>query len=106
MFGLALVLVLYTTPVTPTVPIVYEQIGNMYTVSYINPGQILVITVYKTGGITSQFFDTGKDVSIVFAEADAIEQIFFNIVVDKKLWKMQPKIVPLVKNYLPLIQNE
>lgn len=105
MLSTILVWMLYTTPITPTVPIVYEQLGNIYTVSYINPGQILVMTVYTTGGVTGQFFDTGENVSIVFVEADTIEQIFFNIVVDKKLWKIQPKIIPLSKNHLPLIQK-
>lgn len=107
MLALTLGFLLYTTPITPTIPIVYEQLNNTFTVSYTNLGQIFLVTVYKNGGgITAIFFDEGVDVEYVFINASTIEEIFFNMVVDGKFWKIQPKIIPLVKNHLPAILNE
>ena len=107
MFGLTLVWMLYTTPITPTTPIVYEQIDNTYTVSYTNPGEIFLVTVYKDGGgIEGIFFPSGLNVVNTFNNASEIEEIFFNTVVDGKFWKIRPKIIPLVINHIPLIQDE
>lgn len=98
MLTIVLALLMYLTPVTP---VIYEQINNTFTIDYENPGEIFLVTVYKNGAIVGVYFD--EDIEYTIREADDVEQIFFNITIGSEFWKIQPIIIPLSLQYLPII---
>ena len=94
-------MILLFTIFTPVTPVIYEQINNTYTVNYENPGEIFLVTVYKNGAIVGVFFD--EDIEYTIREAKDVEQIFFNITVGDEFWKIQPIIIPISIQFLPII---